>query len=78
MSNARFYPADDVKTPLNSRKAKSAKTAQLKKGYEAGSVIILLSGRFRGRRVVLLKQLESGLLLVSGTFSSTPRPHIAR
>ncbi|XP_078437955.1 large ribosomal subunit protein eL6-like [Wolffia australiana] len=62
----KFYPADDVKTPLvNKRKHKPTK---LKSNIGPGSVLILLAGRFMGKRVVFLKQLPSGLLLVTGPF----------
>ena len=60
-----FYPTVDVKPAARSNKPKS-RAFHVRKSIVPGTVLILLAGRFRGRRVVCLKVLESGLLLVSG------------
>lgn len=65
----KWYPADDIKAKVpGDREANSRGVAKLKKTIKAGSVLILLGGRFRGKRVVFLKQLSSGLLLVTGPY----------
>jgi large subunit ribosomal protein L6e len=64
---SKFYPADDVKKPLN-RNANTSKPTKLRESLVPGAVLIILAGRFRGKRCVFLKQLESGLLLVTGPF----------
>ena len=77
---ARFYAADDVKVPLRSR-AQTHQKPKLRKSLTPGAIVIILAGRFRGKRVIFLKQLESGLLLVTGQRSAThlsvpqPRTH---
>eukprot|EP00238_Polyblepharides_amylifera_P013727 CAMPEP_0196598206 /NCGR_PEP_ID=MMETSP1081-20130531/94188_1 /TAXON_ID=36882 /ORGANISM="Pyramimonas amylifera, Strain CCMP720" /LENGTH=224 /DNA_ID=CAMNT_0041923873 /DNA_START=412 /DNA_END=1086 /DNA_ORIENTATION=+ len=69
----KFYPADDVAKPFN-KNSNTCKPTKLRESVTPGAVLILLAGRFRGKRVVLLKQLESGLLLVTGPFKTNGVP----
>lgn len=65
----KFYP-----TETRPKKSKIGHVShfqhqrKFKKGLEPGRVLIILAGKHRGKRVVLLKTLKSGLLLVSGPF----------
>ena len=66
----KSYPTDDVR-----RRKKSVGvgkdyqgSTKLKAGLVPGSIVILVAGRHRGKRAVFLKQLQSGLLLVTGPF----------
>ncbi|CAM9611095.1 unnamed protein product [Sphacelaria rigidula] len=62
---SKWYAADDVKKKKVPQKHNPTK---LRSTIKPGTVLILLSGRFRGKRVVFLKQLPSGTLLVTGPY----------
>ncbi|KAH3682705.1 hypothetical protein WICPIJ_006333, partial [Wickerhamomyces pijperi] len=62
----KWYQAEDAPVPRRTRK--SARPQKLRASLVPGTVLILLAGRFRGKRVVYLKHLEDNTLLVSGPF----------
>merc|ERR1711998_496931 len=63
----RYYSTEDKKIKLTNSRCNNKKT-KLKASLTPGSVVILLAGRFKGRRAVFLKQLDSGLLLITGPY----------
>ncbi|KIV97651.1 hypothetical protein B0A52_06045 [Exophiala mesophila] len=63
---SKWYPSHDVAQAKKSRK--TIQPSKPRASLQPGSVLILLAGRFRGKRVVLLQHLKDGALLVTGPF----------
>ena len=63
----RYYPAEDIKPQKAVHKVRQ-NPPRIRKSITPGTIVIILAGRFRGKRVVCLKPLKSGLLLVSGPY----------
>ncbi|KAF2102854.1 putative 60S ribosomal protein L6-B [Rhizodiscina lignyota] len=62
----KYYPAEDEPQPKKVRK--TIRPTKYRPSLKPGTILILLAGRFRGKRVVLLKNLDQGVLLVTGPF----------
>merc|ERR1711959_663998 len=54
----KYYPAEDVKGKLGNFH-NTSKPTKLRKSIQAGSVVIMLAGHFKGCRVVVLKKPKS-------------------
>jgi len=63
---SKWYPTTDERLPKKARK--TARPTKLRESLVPGTVLIILAGRFRGKRVVYLKALDAGVLLVTGPF----------
>ncbi|KAI9887407.1 MAG: hypothetical protein M1823_000744 [Watsoniomyces obsoletus] len=63
---SKWYPAEDESQPKKVRK--TIRPTRLRPSLTPGTILILLAGRFRGKRVVLLRHLSQGVLLVTGPF----------
>ena len=68
------YPTKKLVTSRPTKGTFRHHKRNIRKSLIPGRIVILLAGKHKGKRVVLLKVLQSGLLLVTGPFSLNSCP----
>lgn len=63
-----WYPTFDAPKTRAPVVGKPARPERLRKGLTPGTVVIVLAGRFKGRRMIYLKELAPGFLLLNGPY----------
>ncbi|EAT40054.1 AAEL008188-PA [Aedes aegypti] len=72
--NKSFLPTKSLVRKRSGKKCFRNHKRNIRKTLKKGKILILLAGRHKGKRVVLLKALKSGLLLVTGPFALNSCP----
>merc|ERR1719458_1914157 len=71
---AADYPTKDAAAPGTSVNFFSKHKRSVRSSLSAGTVAIVLAGVHKGKRVIVLKSLETGLILVTGPFKLNGAP----
>ncbi|KAI5725497.1 hypothetical protein M8J77_016200 [Diaphorina citri] len=69
-----YYPTKDKIKKVRGRRPFRKHARRLRSSLKPGTIVILVAGVHKGKRGVFLKQLESGLLLVTGPFALNAMP----
>lgn len=72
--NKSYLPTKAIVKKRSGKQCFRNHKRNIRKTLKKGKVLILLAGRHKGKRVVLLKALKSGLLLVTGPFALNSCP----